>query len=213
LSSKAAVLFAPDKATDLAHEALIRPGDLPGEWQIRDDDFADDLTIARLGSCSETLAVQKAEADSRAGRASRVFGRVIIGDAAFRISGIVDVYRTEDAAQKALEKRRELEASDAGVTCYAAVAKEGVPSLAVKATRGTVIGNTVSGGNSSAIDLEVGNSSQTVVIHLELQHWARSNAVITVVVSGGKEAVTADAVNTAVEKQKEALEVVASGKK
>jgi hypothetical protein len=210
--SQSQATFDVKRADAMAHAAVIGPADLPGfTWDVLDDKF-DEETAGKLKPCTDLVSLADEETKARLGRASRRLTRSVANTSLrLNVSGIVEIYPTAAQAKALFDGERALENSPGGFACYDAILKAGAPGLSLTSKAGSPVAKASPGVSVFAMDVQVAQPPTT--LHLEQHHWLLGNAIVNVVFTGPKDALTAEVVQTAIDKQKAAAEDAASGKR
>jgi len=205
------------RAGDLAHAALLNPGDLPGQgWTTTEDDkFSKPDDIPNTPNCASTIEFNKAAADDIAGQAERritipaktndttdltVQVKVMIYNKTDRLAGVLKQYRgnvTDGSTQK----------------CLLDVIKAELPSnVEISLKQGAAKVQAPEGGVAFAFDVEAKADNDSAQVREEHIVWINGNAVVSLDIQGPPDQVTPDLVKAVVEKTKASLENAAKQK-
>ena len=193
----------PVRANQIAHSALIQPTDLPGEgWALHsNDNFSnDDATLPEIDPCrpARNLAIDARKA--QIGRAQRAMQQPIEGSTLrLQVEVHVRIYDTRATAEGLLNRFRTAMSGDTYIRCLS----EGFrlqfgPKTSVRGAPTTT--SAPHGGVSAGFDQDFLVNETQYALHTDEYAWTQSNAYVLVLVSGPRDALTADLASAALTK-------------
>lgn len=185
--------FDPARAEELAHAALLAPGDLPGsDWEVVGEDEFTDL-IPWTDECRSLQASLDGGsiAGTEAGRAQRELVRPG-ADADLAVRSTVAIYPTTTGLDGAISGARSTAESSRFIECVEAAlgAEAAEDGLALDAARSSARASAPRGGFGTGVELTLNDGATTRVVTLQEYRWRHGNAIIGIQAVGEDSDVT-----------------------
>ncbi len=217
-----AVTLDPARGDELAHAAIIEPGDLPGTgWTVTEtDQFDDNLTgFGDTAACKALAAkLDQGKAERESGRTGRAQTQISqqgsdVGAPPTDVSVEINVFKDAKIPADAMETFRDAlggdfeKCLDEGLR--ASLTESGVEGVEVKISTPNPAASAPEEGLGKAFDVEINAGGLSFKLRFEAYLWRFGNVGVSVFMSGPAEAVNADLVKAAVDKTKAGLEAAA----
>jgi hypothetical protein len=188
------VTLDPADAVELAHAALVAPGDLPGSgWEVtQEDSFSDDdeppfESEACVAITEKMNAATDGSEEHRAGRAQRTISRQGPNDILpTEIDVSVNVFDNVDAPKDAMKAFADVLGSSDFKDCFTNGLKESVETDGVTVDAKVVDASAKApfGGEASGFDFHIEAGGEELDMRIEYYVWRWGNVGVTVGVNG-----------------------------
>jgi hypothetical protein len=190
------------RAGQVAHAALIEPGDLSGSWvNYSTDNFSsDDTNLPSSGNCEPARNLAQEMSRSNIARAQRSIQLELPGyKSKAQVEMHVRIFDTKKTAEDYLNRNRAVLSSDSYIRCL----QDGFTAFFGPNARvryGEARGKAPRDGLTAAIDQDVQSDQEILSLHTDYYAWVQNNAYVLVLISGPRVADSADVVKEALEK-------------
>jgi hypothetical protein len=193
---------SPGRATQVAHAALLEPGDLSGGWILfGTDNFRnDDATLPGNGNCAMARDLATDMTKANVSRAQRALQLTLPGySSRAQIEMHVRIFDKASTAQDFVKRNRTVQTGDSYIRCLAdGFAAQFGENARVRA--GDAHGKAPRDGVTAAFDQDLKIEDTVYALHTDSYAWVQDNAYILVLISGPRDLDSNDFVKDALEK-------------
>ena len=174
------------RASQIAHGALLEPGDLSGEWVLYGTDSFrnDDATLPDTGNCATARNLAADMTKANISRAQRALQLTLTGyTSRAQIEMQVRIFDKAVTAQDFLKRNRNVQTGDSYIRCLAdGFNAQFGPNGRVRS--GDAHGKAPRDGVTAAFDQDIKVEDTVYQLHTDSYAWVQDNAYILVLISG-----------------------------